>query len=85
MLAWIAVLIGFSPNSFLNRLLSIPKVKLDPPIRIIRGEGVFSSKLSLSIFENSRDFLVLGVAGTATEITETITAGINRNINSLDR
>jgi hypothetical protein len=65
-------------------LLSIPKVKFDPPIRINLGEGVLSTRRSLSSLEKSRDVLALGVAGNAKIITAKITVGIAKNFINLD-
>jgi hypothetical protein len=69
------VLIGLRFNESLIILLFSPKLKLEPPIKIIRGGGTFCKRESLLIFENNKDFDSLGVGGR-----NVLTININANM-----
>ena len=70
-----AVLIGLRLNESLIILLFSPKLKLEPPIKIIRGGGIFCKRESLLVFANKKDFDVLGVGGR-----NVLTLNINANM-----
>jgi hypothetical protein len=74
-----AVLIGLRLNESLIILLFSPKLKLEPPIKIIRGGGIFCKRESLLVFANNKDFDVLGVGGRNV-LTKNITIYINANM-----
>ena len=64
-----AVFTGLSLRESCIKLLLTPKLRFDPPIKIILGQLEFASNKSLSSLANSKDFLALGVGGITMPIT----------------
>jgi hypothetical protein len=64
--ACIEVFTGFNPRESFIDCEFIPKLKLEPPIKIIRGDSVIFKASFLSMSANSNEVLDLGVAGNDT-------------------
>lgn len=63
MAKWIEVLIGNNFNESLIIWLFNPKLKFDPPTKIILGGATYFKSESFCFLPNSNEVVALGVAG----------------------